>query len=62
MSRSGHSGTLLLRPVQRPAVHRPQGNHEMSSLEIVAVAALLLTIVSIAGSALVWAAIADGKL
>jgi hypothetical protein len=33
----------------------------MNSLEIVTVAALLLVIVSIAGSALIWAAIADGR-
>jgi hypothetical protein len=33
----------------------------MSSLEILFVAALLLAIVSIAGSALIWAAIADGR-
>jgi hypothetical protein len=34
----------------------------MSSLDIVVVTALLLVIVSVAGSALIWAAIADGRL
>jgi hypothetical protein len=34
----------------------------MSPFEIVAIATLLLVIVSIAASALIWAAIADGKL
>jgi hypothetical protein len=34
----------------------------MSSLDIVVVTALLLVIVSVGGSALIWAAIADGRL
>ena len=33
----------------------------MSPLEIVTVATLLLVIISLAGSALIWAAIADGR-
>jgi hypothetical protein len=33
----------------------------MTPFEIVAVAALLLVIVSIGGSALIWACIADGR-
>ena len=33
----------------------------MTPFEIVAVALLLLVIVSIGGSALIWAAIADGR-
>jgi hypothetical protein len=33
----------------------------MSSFEIVTVAAVLLVVVSIGGSALIWAAIADGR-
>jgi hypothetical protein len=33
----------------------------MSSVEIVSITTLLLVIISIAGSALIWAAIADGR-